>query len=87
MSTITLTISGPDDAVEAGLIAFATHHGWTPASDLTAEDFATQHLTQYIRGGVESHIETVVGEQAKQAAVEAATAGLDAITIASQVGD
>jgi hypothetical protein len=49
MATLNLSITVPDDKAQEILDAYATHHGYDPASGLTKAQFMKQGVIEHIR--------------------------------------
>lgn len=64
--TIYIPVSFPEEMMSAGLIAFASAHGWTPDNVLTAEAFGVSYIRKLIREDVKNYMAHSVASDAKE---------------------
>lgn len=81
MATLTLTLSGPGQVIDAGLDSFVRFHGWTEADGRTQLAFAEDHFRGHLREGVREWNAREAKRLAAAAATAQTAAALDLATL------
>jgi hypothetical protein len=76
---ITYTLPLPDAIADTMIEAFASQHGWTSASEVTALEHSRLTLNAFVRDSVSARLSIQAAEQAKQAALNSLTQQFDGI--------
>ena len=63
--TLYIPVTFPEELMGPGVIAFASAHGWTPDSAISAEAFGVSYIRKIIREDVKNYMAQSVAEEAK----------------------
>ena len=79
--TFTLTLTGQEQIIDAGLDSFCRGTGWTDQSEITQEQHARDKIRDYIRDTAAAYNAVQAAEAARQAALTQTGAALGTLTL------